>query len=84
MDGTLIDRPLARIFLVLVCLYAPYAWIVLIDAPWDSYRWLWIKLWLLLPGGDDQETGTRTASIAVALPDSSSQSTSAPSIRTPP
>ena len=50
MDGTLIDRPIARILLVLVCLYAPYAWLVLIDYPWDSYRWLWIKMWLVLPG----------------------------------
>ena len=48
--GTLLDRPIARILLVLVCLYAPYAWLVLIDHPWDSYRWLWIKLWLVLPG----------------------------------
>jgi hypothetical protein len=22
----------------------------LVDYPWDSYSWLWIKLWLLLPG----------------------------------
>ena len=50
MAGTLLDGPLVRILLVLVCLYAPYAWLVLIDYPWDSYRWLWIKLWLLLPG----------------------------------
>jgi hypothetical protein len=50
MAGTLIDRPIARILLVLVCLYAPYAWLVLIDYPWDSYRWLWIKMWLVLPG----------------------------------
>ena len=50
MAGTLIDRPIARILLVLVCLYAPYAWLVLIDYPWDSYRWHWIKMWLVLPG----------------------------------
>ena len=50
MAGTLFDRPIARILLVLVCLYAPYAWLVLIDYPWDSYRWLWIKMWLVLPG----------------------------------
>jgi hypothetical protein len=50
MAGTLIDRPVARIVLVLVCLYAPYAWLVLIDYPWDGYRWLWIKMWLMLPG----------------------------------
>jgi hypothetical protein len=50
MVGTLLDRPIARILMVLVCLYAPYAWLVLIDYPWDGYRWLWIKLWLVLPG----------------------------------
>ena len=50
MPGTFIDRPIARMLLVLVCLYAPYAWLVLIDYPWDSYRWLWIKMWLVLPG----------------------------------
>ena len=50
MAGTLLDRPIARILMVLVCLYAPYAWLILIDYPWDSYRWLWIKLWLVLPG----------------------------------
>jgi hypothetical protein len=50
MAGTLIDRPIARILLVFVCTYAPYAWLVLIDYPWDTYRWLWIKMWLLLPG----------------------------------
>ena len=50
MAGTLLDRPIARILMVLVCLYAPYAWLILIGYPWDSYRWLWIKLWLVLPG----------------------------------
>jgi hypothetical protein len=50
MAGTLIDRSIARVLLVLVCLYAPYAWLVLMDHPWDSYRWLWIKMWLVLPG----------------------------------
>ncbi len=50
MTGTNLDRPTSRILLVLVCLYAPYAWLVLMDYPWDSYRWLWIKMWLVLPG----------------------------------
>jgi hypothetical protein len=50
MAGTLIDRPLARSLLVLVCLYAPYVWLVLIDYSWNSYRWQWIKMWLVLPG----------------------------------
>ena len=43
-----------------------------------------VFLWLLLPEPDDQETGTRSDSIEDALPVSASQSTIAPSIRTPP
>ena len=43
-----------------------------------------VLLWLLLPQPDGQGTGTRTASIVDALPDSESHSTSAPSILTPP
>jgi len=41
-----------------------------------------VLLWLLLPG--DQETSSRNDSIEVALPDSASQSMTAPSIRTSP
>ena len=41
-----------------------------------------VLLWLLLPR--DQETETRTDSIEEALPDSESQSITAPSIRTSP
>ncbi|MDQ3671665.1 MAG: hypothetical protein M3364_04400 [Actinomycetota bacterium] len=44
-----------------------------------------VLLWLLLPREEvDQGNGTRTGSIADALPDSESQSMSAPSIRTSP
>ena len=43
-----------------------------------------VFLWLLLPEPDDQETRTRIASIEDALPVPVSQSTIAPSIRTPP
>ncbi len=43
-----------------------------------------VFLWLLLPEPDDQETRTRIASIEDALPVAASQSTIAPSIRTPP
>jgi hypothetical protein len=41
-----------------------------------------VLLWLLLPR--DQETKTRNASIEVAFPETSSQSMTAPSIRTSP
>src|SRR3954471_15969888 len=50
MAGKLIDRALGRIPPALVCLYAPYAWLVLMNYPWDSYRWYWIKTWPVLPG----------------------------------
>ncbi len=44
-----------------------------------------VLLWLLLPrAAVDQGNGTRTASMAEALPDSESQSITAPSIRTSP
>lgn len=34
----------------LACVYLPYAWLVLIDYPWNSYRWTWVMLWPILPG----------------------------------
>ena len=43
-----------------------------------------VFLWLLLPDPEDQGNGTRIASIEEALPVAASQSTTAPSIRTPP
>jgi hypothetical protein len=44
-----------------------------------------VLLWLLLPEPEGaQSTETRTASIALARPESGSQSISAPSMRTPP
>jgi hypothetical protein len=36
--------------MVLLSLYAPYSWLLLIDHPWDSYRWHWIGMWPTLPG----------------------------------
>jgi hypothetical protein len=42
-----------------------------------------VFLWLLLPRSGAQETGTRIASIDEALPDTSSQAMTAPSMRTP-
>ena len=36
--------------LLLGCLYVPYAWLLLMDYGWGDYRWLWIKLWPILPG----------------------------------
>ncbi len=43
-----------------------------------------VLLWLLLPREPDQGNGMRSGSIAVALPDSESQSITTPSTRTPP
>ncbi len=50
MARILMERRLDRILMALVCLYAPYSWLVLIDVPWDGYRWHWIKMWPVLPG----------------------------------
>jgi hypothetical protein len=35
---------------ILVSLYAPFAWLLCLDYPWNGYRWFWTKLWPLLPG----------------------------------
>lgn len=43
--------PWAVSYLVtLACLYLPYTWLAVMDAPWDSYRWFWIVMWPILPG----------------------------------
>ena len=44
------DRPLPRVAMAPACLYAPYAWLLLIHHPWNSYRWHWINMWPVLPG----------------------------------
>jgi hypothetical protein len=46
----MIDRPAARIVLVLACLYGPYAWLIPLDGHWDSYRWHWFRMWPVMPG----------------------------------
>lgn len=48
--GARADRPMPRVALALACLYAPYAWLLLLDGPWDSYRWHWVRMWPILPG----------------------------------
>ncbi len=35
---------------VLLGLYTPFSWLLLIDEPWSGYRLLWLRLWPLLPG----------------------------------
>jgi len=37
-------------FVTLSCLYLPFSWLVLINYPWDSYRWHWIQRWPTAPG----------------------------------
>ena len=32
------------------CLYLPFAWVVLMDYPWNSYHWHWVSMWPVLPG----------------------------------
>jgi hypothetical protein len=43
-------RALRQVAMALASLYAPYAWLLLIDHPWNSYRWHWIHMWPVLPG----------------------------------
>lgn len=31
-------------------MYAPFSWVLWIDEPWNSQRWLWIRIWPILPG----------------------------------
>ena len=33
-----------------VCLYLPFAWLLVMDYPWSAYRLSWLKLWPILPG----------------------------------
>lgn len=30
--------------------YLPFTWVFWIDYPWTDYRWLWVKLFPVLPG----------------------------------
>jgi len=38
------------ILVALLIVYGPYCWLLLMDYPWNSYRLLLLKMWLLLPG----------------------------------
>lgn len=31
-------------------MYAPFSWLLFIHYPWNHERWLWVKLWPILPG----------------------------------
>ena len=46
------SRPPLRwsIPILLATTYAPYTWILTMDYPWDDYRWMWVRLWPVLPG----------------------------------
>lgn len=41
---------LAVLAVVLLGLYAPFAWIATVPGPWDAKRFLWLKSWPALPG----------------------------------
>jgi len=48
---TLLPRRTRNAILVLLpCAYLPYVWLLLMNYPWNSYRWSWIKMWPVLPG----------------------------------
>ncbi|MEM8738001.1 MAG: hypothetical protein AAGG38_05930 [Planctomycetota bacterium] len=31
-------------------MWLPFAWVVLMDYSWDSYRMTWVRMWTVLPG----------------------------------
>ncbi|MCA9286873.1 MAG: hypothetical protein KDA22_16735 [Phycisphaerales bacterium] len=35
--------------MVLFVAYAPYAWILFVDEPWNAYRRLWLARWPIMP-----------------------------------
>jgi hypothetical protein len=35
---------------VTAAMYLPFVWLLLIDYPWNEYRWQWIRMWGSLPG----------------------------------
>ena len=43
-------RLLKVVTIVLLCLYAPFSWLLIFDGPWDERRLSWIKSWPTLPG----------------------------------
>jgi hypothetical protein len=36
--------------LALLLIYAPYGWLLVINCPWYSERWHFVKMWPVLPG----------------------------------
>jgi len=43
-------RWLIAFLVVAIIMYAPHAWLLFIDHPWDEHHWLWMRLWPILPG----------------------------------
>lgn len=39
----------ARACVLAAAMYAPYGWLLVMNYPWNEYRWMWIKMWLALP-----------------------------------
>ena len=35
---------------IMICMYAPYGWLIWDHYPWTEYRWGWIGMWPVLPG----------------------------------
>jgi hypothetical protein len=49
LAGVLPQRMRTPYYVILLCAYAPYAWL-LAEYPWRDYRWGWIGMWPVLPG----------------------------------
>lgn len=48
LTGKLTMRGVVGLGLLLI--YAPYGWLLVIKYPWGSERWLFVKMWPVLPG----------------------------------
>jgi len=48
--STVVTRPQRSFAWIAICLYAPFAWVLLIDYPWNGYQWMWVKMLPVLPG----------------------------------
>jgi hypothetical protein len=45
------SRPVGTaLAVVATCLYAPFAWLLVIDYGWGEYRLFWLNLWPIMPG----------------------------------
>src|SRR5690606_29121263 len=42
-------RWMVSVLVMALAIYAPFSWLILIDYPWNDYRWQWVIRWPALP-----------------------------------